>query len=338
MQSMKRKITPSQGQQAGFTLLELLLYTSIVGGLLMAITGFFGVVLEARIKNQSIVEVEQQGVAAMERITQTVRNATSITSPATGATGSSLTLVVPTGSLSPTVFDLSGGSATLGYNTDGGSTDSNDSNFINATKFAAPASGSISTLYAFVGPTIGASPNNKAQMAIYNGDANGPTSLIASSSEVALTASSWNAFPISTTNVTNGTIYWLAYNTNGTAAAQNNLRYHTGTTNQTKFVAQTYGTWPGTFSGGTFSNLENSVYAPISTGGSAGALQIKEGTGAVVPLTNDRVQVSSLSFKNLSRPSTPGVIQVSFIVSRVNSSGKNEYDYQKTFTGTASVR
>ena len=322
----------------GFTLIELLLYTSIVGSLLLAITGFFGLVLESRVKNQTIIEVDQQGMAALERITQTIRNASSITSPSTGATGSSLTLAMPTAGINPTIFDISGGSTILGYNSDGGSTDSDDNNFMNATKFTASASGTISTLYAFVGPTIGSSPNNKAQMALYNGDANGPTTLIASSSDTTLTASSWNAFPISSVSVTSGTIYWLAYNTNGTASAQNNLRYHIGTTNQTKFAARTYGTWPATWSGGTFSNFEDSMYAPISTGGSSGALQIKEGAGAALPLTNDHVQVTGLTFKNLSRPSTRGVVQVIFTVSRLNPGGKNEYDYQKTFTGTAALR
>jgi Tfp pilus assembly protein PilW len=322
----------------GFTLIELLLYTAIVGSLLVAISLFFTTVLEARVKGQSIMEVEQQGAAAMEYITQTIRNANSITAPAVGATGTSLTLSVPTVAQSPTVFDINGGSATLGYNSDGGSTDSGDSNFTNATKFTAAASGTISTLYAYIGPTIGSSPNNKAQMAIYNGDANGPTTLMASSSEVALTASSWNAFSISSVSVTSGTTYWLAYNTNGTAAAQNNLRYHTGVTNQTKYTAQPYGTWQPTWSGGTFSNLENSLYASINTGTGNGALQVKEGVAATVPLTNDKVQMSGLSFKNLSRSGTLGVVQVSFTVSRVNASSKNEYDYQKTFTGTATVR
>src|SRR5919202_349082 len=143
----------------GFTLIELLLYTSIVGSLLLAITGFFGLVLESRVKNQTIIEVDQQGMAALERITQTIRNASSITSPSTGATGSSLTLAMPTAGINPTIFDISGGSTILGYNSDGGSTDSDDNNFMNATKFTASASGTISTLYAFVGPTIGSSPN-----------------------------------------------------------------------------------------------------------------------------------------------------------------------------------
>jgi prepilin-type N-terminal cleavage/methylation domain-containing protein len=168
------------GRQKGYTLIELLLYVSIIGILLTIIVFFFSTVVGARVKNQTILEVNDQGAAVMDYITQTIRNASSITTPAAGSSGSSLTLVVPTGSLSPTVFSLTGA-------------------------------------------------------------------------------------------------------------------------------------------------------API-------AVQVKEGTGAQVPLTSNRVQVSSLTFKNLSRASTPGIIQVSFTLSRVNPSSKNEFDYQKTFTDSAEVK
>lgn len=174
---MNRHGRPFQARQRGFTLIELLLYTAIVGSLLVAISLFFATVLEARVKGQSIAEVEQQGTAAMEYITQTIRNADGVTAPATGATASSLTLAVPTGSLSPTIFNSAGGS-----------------------------------------------------------------------------------------------------------------------------------------------------------------LQVKEGAAPSIPLTNSKVQISSLGFKNLSRAGTPGIIQVSFTLSRINPGGRNEQDYQKTFTGTAALR
>lgn len=166
--------------QGGFTLIELLLYTAIVSTLLIAITGFFAITAESRIKNQSISEVNQQGAAIMDVITQAVRNASSVTTPTPGATAGSLTLAMPASGINPTVFDLSGGS-----------------------------------------------PSN---------------------------------------------------------------------------------------------------------------LQIKEGVGAVLPLTNSKVTVSGLSFKNLTRPGTPGVVQISFTVARNSQSTKNEYDYQRTFTSTAALR
>lgn len=327
--------------QKGYTLIELLLYVSIIGSLLTAVSMYFGTSTEARVKNQSIAEVNQQGALAMEHIVRTVRGADSITSPAAGVISNTLTLAVPTGALSPTIFSLndgSGGAASvMGYNVDGTTTDSSNSDTINATKFVAATSGTVTALYARVGATIGASPDNKAKMAIYSGTTN-PTTLLATSSENTLTASAWNIFPISPVAVTAGTTYWLAYNTNGAAAGQNNLRFHAGTSGQSRFVANTYeNAWPSSWTGGT-QNDEFSLYADVYPGTGTGSLQIKEGTAANVVLTNSKVQVSGLSFKNISRSGTPGAVEITFTVSRLNPSGKNEYSFQKTFTSTAALR
>ena len=173
----KEQLTTSKTRQNGYTLIELLLYVVVVGMLLTSVVSFFGTVTEARVKNQTISEVNDQGTAAMDYITQTIRNATSVSAPATGGvSAASLTLVVPTGSLSPTVFSLS------------------------------------------------------------------------------------------------------------------------GTT-----------------------------------------LQVKEGAAAAIALTNNEVQISSLSFKNLTRSGTTGVVQVSFVISRTNPNNVNTFEYQKTFTGSAEV-
>lgn len=324
-----------RANEQGYTLIELLLYVAIVGVLLAAVTTFFGSTVDARVKNQTINEVNEQATQLMDSITQTVHNATSISSPAAGASGSSLTLVVPTGSLSPTVFDISGGGSTvLGYNADGGNTDTGDSNSIDATKFTASASGTISTLYALIGPTVAASPNNKGQMAIYSGTT--PTTLLASSSDTTLTANAWNAFAISSISVTSGQTYWLAYNTNGTSSTQNNVRYAVGTSGQERFVGQTYGAWPSSFTGNTGTN-QMSVYANIVSGGSTGAAEVKEGANAAVALTNSQVQLTNLTFTNLTRGGTNGSVQVSFTITHVNPAGRNEYDYQQTYKTTAEV-
>jgi prepilin-type N-terminal cleavage/methylation domain-containing protein len=96
-------------QQAGYTLIELLLYVAMIGILLSAVTYFFGAAAEARVKNQTVTEVDSQGTYVMDYMAETIRNATSISAPTIGASGSSLTLVVPVGSLSPTVFSLASG-------------------------------------------------------------------------------------------------------------------------------------------------------------------------------------------------------------------------------------
>lgn len=169
-------LTSGLRSQRGFTLIELLLYVAISSVMLLVISGFLATLLQSRVKNQTIAEVEQQGLMVMQQITQTSRNAQAITTPVPAASAASLTLDVITLSSDPTIFDLS-----------------------------------------------------------------------------------------------------------------------------------------------------------------AGALRIKEGAGAAVPLTNSRVVASGLNFQNLSRASTPGTIRVQFTLTHVNSSGRNEYDYSKTFTASGTV-
>jgi Tfp pilus assembly protein PilW len=93
----------------GFTLIELLLYVGTVALLLIALVGVLSFLYSSRVKNQTIAEVEQQGLQAMQIMTQTIRNATSISSPASGSNGASLTLGVVDASKSPTIFDVSSG-------------------------------------------------------------------------------------------------------------------------------------------------------------------------------------------------------------------------------------
>ena len=161
----------------GFTLLELLLYVSISSILLLSITTLLGVLVQSRVKNQVIGEVEQQGVQIMQTMTQTIRNATAITTPAIGASAASLSLTVPTSAKSSTVFD--------------------------------------------------------------------------SASSV---------------------------------------------------------------------------------------VRITEGAGTAVSLSNSRITASGLTFQNLSRASTPGIVRIQFVLTHVNPSGRGEYIYTKTFYGSAGIR
>lgn len=156
--------------QNGFTLVELLLYISIVGAIVLSIAGFLSLLMQSRVKNQTIAEVEQQGVQVMQIITQTGRNAAAINSPSTGSSASSL-------SVDTTVFDLSGD-----------------------------------------------------------------------------------------------------------------------------------------------------------------AIRIIEGAGSPITLTNSRVAASSLTFINLSRTGTPGIIKIQFTLTHVNSEGRQEYNFNKTFYGSATLR
>lgn len=91
----------------GFTLVEMVLYVSICAALLLSVSIFLSFILSARIRNQAVTEVNQQGLRAMNLITQTIRNGRSVQNPGIGATSSSLSLTTSNPLLNPTVFDVS---------------------------------------------------------------------------------------------------------------------------------------------------------------------------------------------------------------------------------------
>jgi Tfp pilus assembly protein PilW len=161
----------------GFTLVELLLYVALTTIMAATVSTFVFLTLQARVKSQVTTEVEQQGMQVMQLVTQIVRNATGITTPPIGTSGSVATVTVLNIASSPTTFDLA-----------------------------------------------------------------------------------------------------------------------------------------------------------------AGTLRITEGANAPVALTNTRVTASGLTFTNVSRSASSRTMRVQFTLAAVNSSGRNEYDYAKTFTTTADVR
>ena len=163
--------------QKGFTLIELFLYLSIASVVLFGTSLFIILLLQTRVKNQTIAEVEQQGLQIMQVITQDVRNGTAVNSPAQGAISNSLSINLPDASKNPVIFDLSNG-----------------------------------------------------------------------------------------------------------------------------------------------------------------VVRIKEGTAQPIALNNSRVSVSGLSFKNLSQNSALGAIRIQFTITYINSLGRNEYDYSKTFYASSSIR
>ncbi|MBN1778639.1 MAG: prepilin-type N-terminal cleavage/methylation domain-containing protein [Candidatus Buchananbacteria bacterium] len=161
----------------GFTLIELLLYVAISSFLLLVISVFLSILLQSRIKNQVIAEVDQQGVQIIQIITQAIRNADIINSPTQGVNSTSLSLNTYNVGNNPTVFSLN-----------------------------------------------------------------------------------------------------------------------------------------------------------------SGVVRMTEGAGIAVDLNNSRVAVSNLSFYNLARTDTPGLIRISFDLTYINSSGRNEYDFSRTFYASAAVR
>ena len=85
--------------------------------------------------------------------------------------------------------------------------------------------------------------------------------------------------------------------------------------------------------------VENGLLSPTVFTVGSGTVMITEGSNFPVPLTNSHVTVTGMSFKNISSLSSGDrIIQISFTISYNNSSGRNEYDFSKSFTGSATIR
>ncbi|MFH1188837.1 MAG: prepilin-type N-terminal cleavage/methylation domain-containing protein [bacterium] len=107
---MHHRALKLQRNKQGFTLIELLLYIGISAAMLTIVISFLSVLMQSRIKNQTIAEVEQQGVQVLQLIDHTIRNAEGVIAPLSGTTDSILQLDVLDVSADPTIFDVSGGS------------------------------------------------------------------------------------------------------------------------------------------------------------------------------------------------------------------------------------
>jgi len=158
-----------------------------------------------------------------------------------------------------------GSTAVVGGTTDGGS-----SNYMNATKFTTGSSGGTAQgISAYVTSPLGTSPNNKFSMALYANDATTgkPGTLIAQTTPGTLTGNAWNTLPISATLSPN-TPYWLAYNTNGSVSTQNNITYNSGSTGQTAWRPQPFGTgsWTSPFNSTGVGPYQYSFYLTYTTG------------------------------------------------------------------------
>jgi len=88
----------------GFSLVDILLYIGLASFLLTGTSAAFSELLSARIKTESISEVQTQGQHIMQLILQTIRNAESITSPTAGNSAAALTIETDAGT---TMFDVS---------------------------------------------------------------------------------------------------------------------------------------------------------------------------------------------------------------------------------------
>jgi Tfp pilus assembly protein PilW len=85
-------------------------------------------------------------------------------------------------------------------------------------------------------------------------------------------------------------------------------------------------------------NVVNASDDPTVFSLSAGTIQVTLGAGSPIPLINSRVVASDFHIENRSRAGTPGTVRISFTLSRVNNSGRNEFSYTRTFVGSATTR
>lgn len=94
---------------SGFTLIELLLSLGIMGVILFASSLLLATLLEARVKNQTMAEVEGEGLRVMNIITQSIRNAEMLNTPLIGTSAATLSVQTISGVNNPTVFSVAGG-------------------------------------------------------------------------------------------------------------------------------------------------------------------------------------------------------------------------------------
>ena len=103
-----KEIRKNKSYKNAFTLVEIVLYIGLVGIILLALSSFFTILIETRIRNQVISEIYEQGSQITQIISLSIRNSTSIVSPTTGNTSTTtLSLNEPTRIKSPTIFTIS---------------------------------------------------------------------------------------------------------------------------------------------------------------------------------------------------------------------------------------
>lgn len=89
-----------------FTLVETLLYISLTSIILISITAFLGTLFSTRARNKAIAEVDGQAVQLMNYLTNTIKAADSVASPAAGNSDTQLILSFTDPGLDPTILDL----------------------------------------------------------------------------------------------------------------------------------------------------------------------------------------------------------------------------------------
>ncbi|EKD43859.1 MAG: hypothetical protein ACD_72C00096G0004 [uncultured bacterium] len=90
-------------KNSGFTLIELLLYITLAAIILLAVNLFIASILQSRIKNETIINIENQGQSIIQLITQNIHNTKQVNLP------NQTTLQITDANNQPIVFSLADG-------------------------------------------------------------------------------------------------------------------------------------------------------------------------------------------------------------------------------------
>lgn len=218
------------------------------------------------------------GNTPLDTIASSTGTSTTASSGTTGtpSTSSSLVVAAASGSAATGAAMLLGPPLTYGLASAGSLTDSGASNYLNASKITTVGGGYASAISVYVGATIGTSPADQFQCAIYADSGGVPGTLIGVTSPGTLVANSLNSLPIDV-QLAPATSYWLVYNTNGTNSSQNNLKYNNGGTSVSSSASTSFGTWPSPFGSTSAAAVTFSIfityteYGNLSTLGASGS-------------------------------------------------------------------
>lgn len=147
---------------------------------------------------------------------------------------------------------------TFGYTTVGASNDSGSPNTMLGSVFTG-AAGTMASITAQIYPDSG----YPYQFAIYDSN----LGLVGNSAASSGSDSTQNWYTLNVSGSISAANYWLLLNT---ADTQLYFYYDTGATNQGLSKAQTYGTWPSSFSSPTYNTRMYSIYATYTASGGGG--------------------------------------------------------------------
>ena len=100
-------------QYDGFSLIEVLFYVSMLSVFILVLSTFWGTLQDVQLKGRAMNTVSTEAAFMLNRITQAIRNASSISSPVAANSASSLTLASSTPASNPTIFDLNNGNVRI---------------------------------------------------------------------------------------------------------------------------------------------------------------------------------------------------------------------------------